>query len=405
MKFKYKIQNKNHEIIEGIADAPDRFFLARELRKSGSLPMSIKEYKEKAEFFSFKFSLFGGGVSLSEKVIFTNNLSGMLTAGLSLTRALGVLQKQSKNKAFNNILKSLVEDVNKGYTLSDAMKKFPKVFSPIFVSMVRSGEESGGLPKALSEIGSNLKKTYDLTKKVKGALTYPSIIVGAIFIIGVLMMIYVVPTLTKTFKDVGAELPATTRVVIGISDFLTNHLILFLLIVSALVGGGLMFAKLPTTRRYFDYIVVRLPAVGKILKEMNAARTARTLSSLLSSGVDMSKALTITEEVLQNSYYKAVIHNSVDAIERGMPLSDSFKNNTDLYPVMVGEMIEVGEETGNLSPMLLDIATFYEGEVDNKTKDLSTIIEPVLMVFIGAAVGFFAISMISPMYSIMSTIK
>jgi type IV pilus assembly protein PilC len=159
------------------------------------------------------------------------------------------------------------------------------------------------------------------------------------------------------------------------------------------------------TRKYFDYIILRLPVIGTIAREMNTARTARTLSSLLSSGVNMSRALSITEEVLQNVHYKNLIRESVASIEKGNPLAVSFKDKPLLYPVMMGEMIEVGEETGNLSKMLVDIANFYESEVDNKTKDLSTIIEPVLMVFIGGAVGFFAVSMISPMYSVMSNIK
>jgi type IV pilus assembly protein PilC len=157
-------------------------------------------------------------------------------------------------------------------------------------------------------------------------------------------------------------------------------------------------------RRYFDKIILYLPVIGNIVKEVNTARTARTISSLLLSGVNISNSLAITEEVLQNIHYKELIHSSIESIEKGMALSVSFKENTFLYPVMMGEMIEVGEETGNISKMLLDIATFYESEVDNKTKDLSTIIEPVLMVMIGAAVGVFAVSMIKPMYSVMNNI-
>jgi len=403
MKFKYKAQTKDKKITEGFKDSPDRFSLSRELRDEGLTPISIEEFKDKKNL-SFNFEVFGK-VSLSEKMIFTNNLSGMLVAGLSLTRALSILEKQSTNIKFNKILTSLVEDINRGNTLSDGMKKFPKVFSGIFVSMVHAGEESGGLPQALLEVGLNLKKSYDLNKKIKSALMYPSIILCAIFLIGVLMMIYVVPTLTKTFKDLGGELPSSTKFVIALSDLISHHTILFLGIVGAVVGSFILFAKLKATQRYFDFIVLRLPVVGTIAKEVNTARTARTISSLLSSGVDMSRALSITEEVLQNVYYKELMKNAVISIEKGSALSLSFKENTHLYPVMMGEMIEVGEETGNLSKMLLDIANFYESEVDNKTKDLSTIIEPVLMVFIGGAVGFFAVSMISPMYSVMNNIK
>lgn len=404
MKFKYKEQNKNGQIVEGIKEASDRFAVAKEIREGGGIPLSINEDKGGKKNPFTNITIFSK-VSLSEKIIFTNNLSGMLTAGLSLTRALSVLEKQSTNPSMLNVLKNLIDEVNKGGTLSSGMKKFPKVFSSVFISMVHSGEESGGLPRVLSEIGVTLKKSYDLNKKIKGAMIYPSIIIGTIVIIGVLMMIYVVPTLTATFKDLGTDLPTSTRFIIWLSDSLSQNILVFVLAAVAIIGGFILLSKLKTTKHYFDFIILRLPIIGNLIKETNSARTARTLSSLLSSGVDMSRALNITEDILQNSYYKKVIHDAIGSIEKGITLSATFKNNMDLYPVMVGEMIEVGEETGKLSQMLLDVATFYENEVDDKTKNLSTIIEPVLMVFIGGAVGFFAISMISPMYSVMDTIK
>jgi type IV pilus assembly protein PilC len=403
VKFKYKVQNKNNEIIEGVADSPDKFTLAREFRDKGDFPISIKEVRE-GKGFLMKIS-FSNKVSLSDKIMFTNNLSGMLSAGLSLTRALAVLEKQAPKTRLGEIIHNLGDDVSKGNTLSDGMKKFPRVFSGVFVPMVRAGEESGGLPKTLSEIGSNLKKSYDLNKKVKGALTYPTIIVVAMLLIGTLMMIYVVPTLTKTFKELGADLPGSTKAIIWLSDTISQNILLFLLVIGGLVVGGMFISKIKIIQRHFDRFILHIPVIGMIVKEVNTARTARTLSSLLLSGVNISNSLAITEEVLQNVHYKELVHNSITAIEKGSVLSASFKANPFLYPVMMGEMIEVGEETGNLSKMLLDIASFYESEVDNKTKDLSTIIEPVLMLFIGGAVGLFAVSMITPMYSVMGKIK
>lgn len=405
MRFKYKVKNKDGSLSEGYKDANDKFSLSREFREAGVFPIEIKEEGEGDSNVSvLSFNLFKS-VSLSEKIMFTKNLSGMLQAGLALTRALQVLEKQSTNMYMKEVLHNIVDDINKGNTLSDSMRKFPKVFSSIFVSMVHSGEESGGLPKVLSELGVNLKKSFDLNKKIKSAMTYPSIIICAIILIAILMMIYVVPTLTQTFKELGTELPKSTQLIIWISDTVSQHTLLVFLCIFLFVGGLVSFAKLKFTQKYFDYIILKIPIVGELLKEMNTARTTRTLSSLLSSGVDMSKALSITQEVLQNIYYKKLINDSIIKLEKGIPLSVNFKEATHLYPVMVGEMIEVGEETGNLSAMLLDIAVFYESEVDNKTKDLSTIIEPVLMVFIGGAVGFFAVSMIKPMYSVMDNIK
>lgn len=404
MKFKFKEQKSDGSIVEGMAESPDTFALAREIRERGSTPLSIKEFTGKESKPLFNFDIMGR-VSLSEKIMFTNNLSGMLSAGLSLTRALSVLEKQTSNQTLKNILKSLIDDVNKGGTLSSGMKKYPKVFSGVFVSMVRSGEESGGLPRTLSETGVTLKKTYDLNRKIKGALIYPSVIIFVILVIGILMMMFVVPTLTATFKDVGTELPTSTKIIIFISDSLSQHFLIFALIVGSFVGACFLLAQLKIVQRYFDLFILRVPMLGALIQEMNTARTTRTLSSLLSSGVDVSRALAITEDVLQNVHYKELIHNSINSIEKGVALSASFKENTHLYPIMVGEMIEVGEETGKLSSMLMDVANFYESEVDNKTKNLSTIIEPVLMIFIGIAVGFFAIAMMKPMYSVMDTIN
>ena len=390
-------------MIEGVVESPDKFTLAREFREKGAIPVSIEEVTEKKGLFSMNISIFNG-VKLSEKIMFTNNLSGMLSAGLSLNRALSILQKQSTNSYFRDIMHGLEEDISKGNTLSEGMKKFPKIFSGIFIPMVHAGEESGSLPTTLTEVGSSLKKAYSLNKKIKGAMTYPSIIVCAMVIIGIFMMVYVVPTLTKTFKDLGSELPTSTKAIIWLSDTISHNIILFLASIVSLVFGVIMPSKFKIIQRYFDKIILYLPVIGNIVKEVNTARTARTMSSLLLSGVNISNSLAITEEVLQNVHYRELIHKSIGSIEKGMVLSASFKENTFLYPVMMGEMIEVGEETGNMSKMLSDIANFYEAEVDNKTKDLSTIIEPVLMLFIGAAVGLFAVSMIKPMYSVMNNI-
>lgn len=403
MKFKYKEQNHEGKIVEGIAESQDTFSLAKEIRERNGIPISIKELNNN-KLFSLNFS-FLKKVSLSEKIMFTNNLSGMLFAGLSLTRALTVLEKQTTNSSFKDVLGGLIDEVNKGGTLSSGMKKYSNVFNSVFVSMVRAGEESGSLPKTLSEIGINLKKTYDLNRKIKGALIYPSVIIVVIIIIAILMMVYVVPTLTATFKDIGVELPVATKIIIFISDFLSQHFLLTVFIILVLIIGFIYFSRSKITKKYFDFISIRIPVIGVMIKETNTARTARTLSSLLGSGVDVSHALIITEDVLQNIYYKELIHNAIISIEKGVPISVSFKANTNLYPIMVGEMIEVGEETGNLSKMLSDIASFYETEVDNKTKNLSTVIEPVLMIFIGIAVGFFAVGMLKPMYSVMDNIQ
>jgi type IV pilus assembly protein PilC len=339
-----------------------------------------------------------------EKINFARNLGAMLEAGLALSRALVVIERQSRSKIFKKVIGNLIQEVDTGVTLSDAMSKQKKVFPQLFVAMVHAGEQSGTLTESLKIVALQMESAYDLDKRVKGAMMYPFVILLTMVIIGILMMIYVVPTLTKTFKDLGSELPTSTRAIIWISDSISNHIFLFLLIIGGFIVGLIFLSRIKLVQRYFDKFILYLPVIGQIVKEVNTARTARTLSSLLLSGVSLSNSLAITEEVLQNVHYKELIQKSIISIEKGMVLSASFKENTFLYPVMMGEMIEVGEETGNLSKMLLDISSFYEAEVDNKTKDLSTIIEPVLMLFIGAAVGVFAISMIKPMYSVMNDI-
>ncbi len=410
MQFKYKAQDKDKKVVEAVMESADRFSASKELRAEGFAVISIAEVGSGAKMMqsALKFLNSGaifGGVKLHEKIIFTKNLAGMITAGLSLYRALAVLEKQTKNKTFKKVLTGLIEEINHGGTLSGGMAKYPKIFSKIFVSMVRAGEESGSLAQSLTEVGIILDKNYALTKKVKGAMTYPAIIMTAIGIIAILMFIFVIPTLLKTFKDLQVPLPGSTKLIIAVSDFISGHTFIFLGIIGLLIFGMVTFFKSKFTQKYLDFVTVRLPMIGGMIREMNTARMARTLSSLLSSGVAMTKSLEITKEVLSNRYYKETMNKGITAVEKGGTLSEIFKQNPHLYPIMVGEMVEVGEETGKLAQMLNDIAVFFEGEVDNKTKNLSTIIEPVLMLVVGAAVGFFAVSMIKPLYSLMDSIN
>ncbi|MBP6857928.1 MAG: type II secretion system F family protein [Candidatus Pacebacteria bacterium] len=405
MKFSYKARNANNTASEGVIEARDKVEAINELRNKGLTPIFINQSSGGLLGKLNSISFGAGNIKLSEKILMTKNLSGMLKAGLSISRALQVLSKQTRNKYFKQIIEDLSETINKGGTFSDGLAKYPKVFSALFVAMVKAGEESGGLPNTLSEIGVTLEKSYALNKKIKSAMMYPSIILGAIFIIGILMFVYVVPTLTKTFKELGTELPASTKIVVWISDTLANNFLFVVLGIVSVVFIVIFALKNAKVKRKIDWLVIRLPVIGTIVKEVNTARTTRTMSSLLSSGVSIGRAIGITKEVLQNVYYKAVLAEVEEVVQKGVPISSVFKAQTKLYPVMMGEMIEVGEETGNLGDMLLEVATFYETEVDNKTKDLSTIIEPVLMIFIGVAVGFFAISMLSPMYSIMDSIN
>ncbi len=271
--------------------------------------------------------------------------------------------------------------------------------------MVKAGEESGKLSLALKNIGMQLETSYQLSRKVRGALMYPAVIVGVMIAIGVLMMVFMVPTLTATFVGLGVKLPLSTRIIIGISNFLKNYL-LFALGGVVVVGFGLVTAfRTIRGQRYYDWFSLHVPIIGQIVKQVNAARTARTLSSLLASGVEIVVAIGVTKEVIQNSFYKEVLDEIQATIQKGNQISEVFLAHEKLYPMFVGEMVAVGEETGKISDMLLGVANFYEDEVDQKTKDMSSVIEPFLMVFIGVAVGFFALAMIGPIYSLGDSIN
>lgn len=399
--FKYVIRDRDGNESEGEMQAANRLELARNLRAEGNIVLSVKELK-KGSHSNFIQNLVAklNRVSLKEKIIFGSNLSAMIDAGLTLSRALGVMERQTKNPKLRNIIKDLIKDVDSGKTFSKGLSRYPNIFPPIFISMVRAGEESGNLPKSLKIVSEQMMKTYELRRKIKSAMIYPIIVVTVIIVIGILMMIYLVPTLSATFKDLGAELPLSTQIIISTSEFLQNNILIFLIGVFILGASFWRILKTKKGKKIFSFTLLHLPAIKGIVKQSNAALTMRTLSSLVSAGVGLVHGLEITSDVVQNPYYVEILQNAQKQIQKGSTLASQFTASEEYYPAFVAEMVQVGEETGKLSEMLLKGAEFYEGEVDAVTKNLSTIVEPVLMVVIGIAVGFFAISMIQPLYSL-----
>jgi type IV pilus assembly protein PilC len=250
-----------------------------------------------------------------------------------------------------------------------------------------------------------MEKTYTIQKKVKGAMMYPAVITVVMIAVGVLMMIYVVPGLAQTFKEAGVALPTLTRIFIAIAEFLQNESLFAGLIAVTVIGAFFGFGKTRIGERVYALLVLKMPIFGTLIKEYNSAIVTRTLSSLISAGVDIVRAIDITHDVAGNIFYKETLRSARENVQKGIPLSQTFTKNAHIYPVMVGDMMEVGEETGQLSPMLKKIAQFYESEVDQATADMSKLIEPLLMVMIASFVGLFAVAMITPMYSIMTTIN
>ena len=406
--FTYKGENQSGEAVTNTVTADDRFAVYALARTEGHTVTLIEEgsnLKFKKIFDVNRINYFLSRVKEDELVMLTRNLSAMLTAGLTVSRALSVIERQSKNARLKGVIKRVTERINQGDQFNQALAEFPEVFSDLYVSMVRSGEESGGLSEALKTLAMQMERASNLKKKVKGAMIYPSIVISVMILIGILMMIYVMPQITGVFKGMNKELPLTTQFLIGTSDFMVKYTIFVFLGLFAFIAGFISFLKSKVGKVTTSWLFVRIPIIGTMVKETNAARTARTLSSLLSAGVDVMRAIEITEEVVQNVFYKKILREARTRVEKGTALSEVFIERADLYPILVGEMILVGEETGQIAGMLTELAIYYENEVERKTKDLSTIIEPVLMVVIGGGVGFFALALIGPIYSISDGLK
>lgn len=403
--FTFKAKKTNGDVYSGERDAEDRYELYRALREGGD---EIIEFKERAAHkgmnFNISFGFIGGRVKTTEKINFARNLGSMLQAGLPLSRALTVLERQTRNKKFKQVLTELIDEIDKGTTFADALAKHPKVFASLFISMVHAGEQSGTLADSLKVVATQMDSTYSLERRIRGALMYPAVIVTAMILIAILMFLFVVPTLLKTFTDLHVQLPATTQFVLGLSNVIQHQGLLVLAIFLILLSIFWWWSKQASGKFVIHAFLLKIPVIGTLVQEVNTARTARTLSSLLGSGVDVVESVTITANVVQNVHFRAVLEAAAEAIKKGDLMSKIFSDNSKLYPVFFAEMMNVGEETGKTGEMLMGVAKYYEEDVDQKTKDMSTIIEPFLIVVIGAAVGFFAVSMISPMYSLVNAI-
>ncbi|MEK7510650.1 MAG: type II secretion system F family protein [Patescibacteria group bacterium] len=402
MKYRVILKNSSNNSEEKITlDAPSRFAVYAEAEKRGATVVSMREGGGMPPFLSRLSNIqFGSGVKMEERITFTKNLSAMLSAGLSLSRALSVIERQSTNKSLKRIVSDISEKVKTGQAFHETLEAHKNVFSDLFIAMTKAGEESGTLAEALKVVARQMDRSNSLNKKIKGAMIYPSIILVAVILIGILMLIYVVPTLSNTFRELGVELPAATKAVIGASDFMASHPILVLTLFGIFVFGFILFTKTRVGASMMVGIALHVPVIGNLVKETYSARAARALASLLAAGVEMLSALSIAAEVVGEKKFSKVITEAEERVRKGESLSATFNDYPKLYPVFIADMIAVGEETGKVADMLGQVAEYYETDVEDRTKDLSTIIEPVLMLFIGGVVGIFALSMISPIYSL-----
>ncbi len=387
-------------------DVKDERDLAVQLRNDGFILTSFKKLEEdKPNKISVKFLDQFFGISLKDKLMFTQNMSVMISSGLPISRAVKNISEQSSNKRLKEIMGKVFDDLQAGMTFADSLGKFPAVFNELFVNMIRVGESSGNLEEILEILTVQLEKEHDLKSKIKGAMTYPAVIVVVMIGIAIIMLTYILPKLMSVFSDMDVELPASTKVIIGISDLLRSNPIA--------IGIGMMvfvfivqwMLKTPSGKKTLSFIMIKIPLIKKIVVEVNCARFARIYSSLLRSGVSAIESLRILSNTLTNHYFKNVMLEALDEVQKGVNFSKVIKRNSNIFPVLVSQMMEVGEETGKTETVLLKLAEFYEEDIDQISKNMSSIIEPFLMVLIGGGVGFFAVSMLQPMYGLMENIK
>lgn len=406
--FYYTAKDQKGKTKSGTLEAKDERILARTLRNEGYILTSAKslEVEEKRKKGILQISLKGlfRRVSLVDKLMFTRHLAVMIGAGFSLHQGLEVLAKQTENQFFKKILNSLVENLKKGQTLAESLAKYPRIFNEFFISMVEIGEKGGNLEEVLKILTQHLRREHDLRSKIRGAMFYPAVILVAMIGIVTLMLLLVVPKLTAIFEEMDVELPLTTQILIGISKFLSSYFylgaIVFLILIVVLVKS----ARTKKGKQMLSSIFLKIPLIGKIVKKINCARFARSLSSLIESGVPIVESLKITSRTVGNTFYSESLIKTAEEVKKGKKIQESLEQYRKLYPVLVSQMIGVGEQTGELSDIMKRLADFYEEEVKNITENLTSVIEPILMIILGGAVAFFAISMIQPMYSMMGTL-
>ncbi len=344
-------------------------------------------------------------VPLQEKILFSKNMALALRSGVSLVNSLKLMQKQAKSKSMKKILMSLMDDANRGVFLSASLEKFKSVFGDLFINVIRVAETSGTLPENLLYLGDELHKKDQLRKKVKGALVYPIIILVATIVIAITMVVFVFPKILPLFQSAKIELPLTTRILIAVSTATTDYGVWMLIGAILLIVGIRFFLKVPPVRFVYNKVLFFLPIFGGSIVNYNMATFTRTFGLLLKSGVKITEAIDITGTTLSNPVYQRAFKESAEGVRRGEFLSKSLAEDPRIFPTLMVNMIEVGENTGNLTENLAYLADYYESEVDDFVKNLSSILEPVLLLFMGGIVGFIALSFITPIYQVTRAIR
>ncbi|MFZ0214289.1 MAG: type II secretion system F family protein [Candidatus Acidiferrales bacterium] len=393
--YTYTGVNRAGTKVTGERSATNKSELQTLLRRE---QINVNKVSEKGK--EFAFPTFGGGVKSKDLAIFTRQFSVMIDAGLPLVQCLEILAQQQENKTFQKVLTGVRSSVEGGATLSSSMKQFEKVFDPLYYNMVEAGETGGILDTILQRLSTYIEKNVKLKRAVKSAMIYPVAVIGIAGGVIALLLWKVVPIFVTLFAGLGANLPLPTRIVIGLSNFVGSYYGLGIVVV--LIGGGIglkVWYGTPQGKYAIDATLLKIPVLGMLLRKICVARFTRTLGTLISSGVPILEGLDITAKTSGNAIVERAIQKTRKAVEAGRSLVDPLKE-TEVFPGMVTQMIAVGEQTGAMDTMLQKIADFYEDEVDAAVKDLLTLLEPIMILFLGIVVGGIVISMYLPLFSL-----
>jgi type IV pilus assembly protein PilC len=403
MKFIFTAADEKGSIHKGMSGLSSRSAVIESLQRQGLTVISVEEYKNPAAILTEpRF----GWVSHVDKMLFTKHLSVMLKAGLTLLDALKSLAGQTKSRRFKTVLSKVLLNIEQGQSFHKALSTHPKIFSSFYVNIVKAGEYAGTLQENLAHLADQYIKDHNLLKKVKSAMMYPVIVFGAALIIGFFFATYVLPQVANIFSGLqNIEMPLVTRGLLSMSEFVREHTLV------SFVGfvGSIYFIYWFIRRKFLapftHHLILRLPIIGRISHDVNMARFSLILGTMLRSGIDIVQALDITREVINNIYYKRAIAEAHLDMQRGTTLHESLMRNADLFPPVVLQMIEVGERSGELEEVLKYLAEFYELEVETTTKDLSSVLEPVLLLLIGLVALGLAYAILIPIYNYTSAIQ
>ena len=400
-QFSYKAKKKDGQMFEGIVEAVNEDEAAEVLRDKELAVIFLERLGKRIikRGGGFKLPFLKAGVKRKERVIFSRQLSVMISANVSVVQALRILIEQSDNETLKKVISEIADEVESGVKLSNALGKHDKIFSQFFVSMVKSGETSGKLDEVLEYLANQEEKDYDLVSKIKGAMIYPVFIICGLVLVGVAMMLFVIPQLTAMLTASGAKLPFTTRLLIGTSDAMRHYWWAFLIGIGVLVSGFRYGLKTPQGKGLFDLVKLKFPVFGNLFKMVYLVRFTQSLSTLTKGGVPITAGLKIVSDVVGNQTYKQLIDRTIKEVEDGNSVAVVFLES-EYVPKLISQMLSVGEKTGRLSDVLDKVSSFYSREIENMVANMTHLIEPFIMVLIGVAVGGMVASIIMPMYNL-----